>query len=147
MSRPGRSRYWTQRSNQTIVGLVLAASRDSASAGTILVADDDRALRTFLRDSLERSGFTVLEAGSAAEIFQILETERPDVLLLDIHLGPDDGLAIGAGLRQEAEYSSLKIVFMSGSPNAEEAVRLSRLWSVSILVKPFKFDVLLDAVG
>ena len=37
-------------------------------------------------------------------------------MLLNIHLGPEDGLAIGAGLGQEREYSSLRIVFMSETP-------------------------------
>lgn len=89
----------------------------------------------------------MLEASSAAEIFEALDVERPDFLLLDVHLGPDDGLAIGAGLRQEPQYSALKILFMSGTPGEDEVVRLSRLWNVPILVKPFDFDVLLDAIA
>jgi DNA-binding response OmpR family regulator len=88
----------------------------------------------------------VLEAGSAAEIFRTLEVLRPDVLLLDVHLGPDDGLAIGSGLRQESRYGELKIVFMSGTPDRDEVLRLSRLWNVPILVKPFDLDTLLDAI-
>ena len=68
-------------------------------------------------------------------------------MLLDIHLGPEDGLAIGAGLRQERQYGSLKIIFMSGTPDEREALRLSRQWNVPILVKPFDFDALLDAIG
>lgn len=113
---------------------------------TILVADDDVSIRTLLRAALEQHGHKVLEARCAAEIFRTLETERPDVLLLDVHLGPDDGLAIGAGLRQESEYSSLKVVFMSGTPDKAEALRLSHLWKVPILVKPFDVEAVLDAV-
>ena len=117
------------------------------SARTILVADDDPAIRELLRRTLESHGHKVLQADSAAAIFKALETERPDVLLLDIHLGPEDGLAIGAGLGQEREYSSLKIVFMSETPDAAEVIRLSRIWKVPILVKPFDFAALLDAIG
>ena len=99
-----------------------------------------------LRFFLERRGYEVFEASSAAEIFRILETERPDVLLLDIHLASEDGLAIGAGLRQEKQYSSLTIVFMSGAPDQVETGRLSRQWKLPILVKPFDFDALLRAI-
>lgn len=89
----------------------------------------------------------MLEASSAAEIFQALDTERPDVLLLDVHLGTDDGLAIGTGLRQERQYGSLRIVFMSGTAGRREMIRLSELWNVPILMKPFDLDALVDAVS
>jgi DNA-binding response OmpR family regulator len=89
----------------------------------------------------------VLEAGSAAEIFETLDTERPDVLLLDVHLGTDDGLALGTGLRQERQFAALKVVFMSGTAERRELIRLSELWNVPILMKPFELDALVDAVG
>jgi CheY-like chemotaxis protein len=120
---------------------------DDAATRTILVADDEATIRMLIRTVLERRGHRILEASSATEIFQILDTERPDVLLLDIHLGADDGLAIGAGLRQERQYASLKIVFMSGTAGQREATRLSELWNVPILGKPFDLDALLDAVS
>jgi two-component system, OmpR family, response regulator len=129
------------------VARVLAAPAENASARTILVADDDPAIRSLLCAALEQHGHRVLEAGSAAEIFEALDVAHPDVLLLDVHLGPDDGLAIGAGLRQEPQHSSLKILFMSGTPGEEEVVRLSNLWHVPILVKPFDFEVLLAAIA
>jgi DNA-binding response OmpR family regulator len=88
----------------------------------------------------------VLEASSAAEIFQALDKERPDVLLLDVHLGTDDGLAIGTGLRQDGQYEPLKIVFMSGTAERREIIRLSELWNVPTLLKPFELEALLDAV-
>lgn len=118
-----------------------------APTRTVLVADDEPTIRMLVRTVLERRGHRVLEASSAAEIFQALDAERPDVLLLDVHLGGDDGLAIGTGLRQERQYGSLKIVFMSGTAERREIIRLSELWNVPILLKPFELETLLDAVG
>jgi DNA-binding response OmpR family regulator len=118
----------------------------AGSARTILVADDDPAVRELLRTTLERHGHKVLEARSATEIFKTLETEQLDVLLLDVHLGPEDGLAIGAGLRRERENNSIKILFMSETPDEAAVIRLSRLWKVPILVKPVDFDALFDAI-
>jgi DNA-binding response OmpR family regulator len=128
------------------VACALRNSED-ASTRTVLVADDEPAIRTLIRTVLERRGHRVLEASSAAEIFQALDTERPDVLLLDVHLGTDDGLAIGTGLRQERQYGSLRIVFMSGTAGRREMIRLSELWNVPILMKPFDLDALVDAVS
>jgi two-component system, OmpR family, response regulator len=131
------------------VAIVTPALADAADSSprTILVADDEPAIRELVRTVLERHGHRVLEADSAAEIFQALDAERPDVLLLDIHLGTDDGLAIGTGLRQERQYAALKIVFMSGTAERREMIRLSELWNVPILMKPFELEALVDAVG
>jgi CheY-like chemotaxis protein len=127
-------------------GALLRNAEDD-STRTVLVADDEPAIRELIRTVLERHGHRVLEASSAAEIFQVLDAERPDVLLLDVHLGTDDGLAIGTGLRQERQYAELKIIFMSGTAERREIIRLSELWGVSILLKPFELDALVDAVG
>jgi DNA-binding response OmpR family regulator len=129
-----------------MVRLVLSAVEE-VPARTILVADDEPGIRALLRTSLERHGLRVLEANSAAEIFEILDQRRPDVLLLDIRLGPDDGLAIGTGIRQEREHSALKVVFMTGEPDRGDLFRLSHLWNVPILLKPFNVDELLDAIS
>jgi DNA-binding response OmpR family regulator len=128
------------------VGCALRTS-EADSTRTVLVADDEPAIRELIRAVLERHGHRVLEASSAAEIFQTLDTERPDVLLLDVHLGTDDGLAIGTGLRQEWQHAALKIIFMSGTAGRREIVRLSELWNVPILMKPFDLDALVEAVG
>jgi DNA-binding response OmpR family regulator len=113
----------------------------------VLVADDAPTIRVLLRTALERHGHTVLEAQSAVEIFTTLDTSRPDVLLLDVCLGADDGLAIGAGLRGERRHESMKIVFMTGTPDRPGLLQLSRSWDVPILVKPFNLDEVLSAIS
>jgi DNA-binding response OmpR family regulator len=120
--------------------------REDPGVRTILVADDELTIRTLLRTALEHRGHVVLEAGSATDVLKILDTHRPDVLLLDVHLGSEDGLALAAGLRRERQYDLLKIVIMSGSADEQEVVRLSRLWDVPILAKPFEVDALLEAI-
>jgi DNA-binding response OmpR family regulator len=113
---------------------------------SVLVADDDAGMREMLRSALEREGYLVLEARSAVEVFRTLDERQPDVVLLDIHLGPDDGLALGIGLRKEQRYSKLKVVFMTGTFDEPELVELSRLWKVPILTKPFDLAALADAM-
>jgi DNA-binding response OmpR family regulator len=114
---------------------------------TVLVADDDRGVRAMIRGLLEGDGHRVLEAGSAVELFALLDVELPDVMLLDVHLGADDGLAIGAGLRRELRYKETKLVFVTGTLDNEELVRQSRLFKVPILPKPFATAELLAAIA
>jgi two-component system, OmpR family, KDP operon response regulator KdpE len=115
-------------------------------ARSVLVADDDSGLRKMLRSALERDGYLVYEARSAAEVFRTLDERQPDVVLLDIHLGPDDGIALGIGLRKEKRFSELKVVFMTGTFDDTELVELRRLWKVPILTKPFDLVALAEAM-
>ena len=79
-------------------------------------------------------------------MFRTLDERQPDVVLLDIHLGPDDGLALGIGLRKEKRFSNLKVVFMTGTFDDPELVELRRLWKVPILTKPFDLAALAEAM-
>jgi CheY-like chemotaxis protein len=103
---------------------------------TILVADDDAGLRAMLRETLELEGHSVLEAGSATEVFRTLDERRPHVILLDVHLGVDDGIALGVGLRRERQYQGVEIVFMTGTLDQPELQRMSRMLKAQILAKP-----------
>ena len=60
----------------------------------VLVVDDERSLRLLCRVNLELEGHTVLEAATVAEARRELELATPDVVLLDIHVGDDDGLEL-----------------------------------------------------
>jgi two-component system, chemotaxis family, chemotaxis protein CheY len=118
-----------------------------ATSTTVLVADDSPGIRRVVRAALERLGHTVLEASSANEVLEELDRHPPDVMLLDIHLGSDDGLALGVGLREDEQYRNVRVVFMTGTMGETELIRLSRLWNVQILSKPFEINALRDAIG
>jgi DNA-binding response OmpR family regulator len=88
--------------------------------GSVLVVDDDAGLRTLSRIVLELEGFHVREAASLAEAEAAIAEERPDVVLLDVHLGPhhsadlfrrlqEDGIPVAAvsGTSEPAEYESI----------------------------------------
>jgi CheY-like chemotaxis protein len=113
---------------------------------TVLVADDSLGVRALLRSALEREGHRVLEAGSAAEVFEVLDEEPADVILLDVHLGADNGLEVGAELREHPRHSATKIVFMTGTMTRPALLRLSRKLDVEILAKPLDLQALQHAV-
>jgi CheY-like chemotaxis protein len=114
---------------------------------TVLVADDSLGVRALLRTALERQGHRVLEAASAAEVFEILDEEGADVILLDVHLGLDNGLEVGAQLREDSRYRATKVVFMTGTMTNAALVRLSRKLDVEILAKPLDLETLNQAVS
>ena len=110
---------------------------------TVLVVDDDAALRMLCRVNLELEGYRVLEAGTVAAAEAVLEREAVDIVLLDLHVGADDGLDLVGRLREKAEMPT--IVLLTGSV---EIGRLGKPDGVShIIAKPFSLNELTAAVG
>ena len=81
-----------------------------------LVVDDDAALRMLCRVNLEFGGFAVREAGTVAEAETQIAAERPDVVLLDVHLGgerTDDLLA-------QIRAAGIPVALVTGSVDLRE---------------------------
>jgi DNA-binding response OmpR family regulator len=107
----------------------------------VLVADDDPALRLLCRVNLELDGYRVLEAETADEVERVLEGEDVDVLLLDVHLGADDGLELAKGLRERRP--ELGVALFTGSVERRDT------WgdiAAGFLAKPFTLDELAETV-
>jgi CheY-like chemotaxis protein len=91
-------------------------------AQTVLVVDDHEGFRLRTRRLLERSRFRVVEAADGAGALRQAAAERPDIVLLDIHLPDMDGFAVAAGLR--AAGASGAILLISTHAEADVADRL-----------------------
>jgi PAS domain S-box-containing protein len=88
-----------------------AAGRASdAAQKTILVADDNPASRQLIRDTLEPSGFVVVEAGDGREALEKLEQTALDLVLLDIQMPVLDGYGALAEIRANPRWKKLPVV-------------------------------------
>jgi two-component system OmpR family response regulator len=108
---------------------------EAASQGAVLVADDDSAIRLLCRVNLELEGYRVLEAASAADVDRVLADEDVAVILLDVRLGADDGLALARALR--SAHPGIPIALFTGSVDRADS------WSEvadGYLTKPFTLD-------
>ena len=107
----------------------------------VLVVDDERSLRLLCRVNLELDGHRVREAATVAEARREIELATPDVILLDIHVGADDGLEL---LDEIASLElSTRVVLLSGTSEVGPELR-ARVDSV--LGKPFELAKLTAAV-
>ena len=111
-------------------------------AKTVLVVDDEPSLRLLCRVNLELDGHTVLEAGTLDEARKLIETQYPDVILLDVHVGSEDGLVLLDEI--EALDLSARVVLLSGTSEIGPALR-ARVDGV--LGKPFELGRLASAVA
>ena len=102
----------------------------------ILIADDDAGVRLLCRVNLEHEGYRVLEAESASTVEQAVSSDRVSLVLLDIHLGTDDGLAVARGLRDTRP--DIAIALFSGS--VRELPPSAQALADGVLTKPFSLE-------
>jgi DNA-binding NtrC family response regulator len=101
-----------------------------------LIVDDDPALRLLCRVNLELEGFTVREAATVAQAEAALAESRPDVVLLDVHLGGERTNDLLASLRG----AKIPVVLVTGSVDIAEY----RDQADAVLGKPFVPQTLVE---
>jgi two-component system nitrogen regulation response regulator NtrX len=110
----------------------------------VLVVDDESDIRTSLRMILEYEGYALAEASSGEQTLDRLETERPDVVLLDIKMPRMDGLELLARIKQSDP--ALPVVVISGHGTIATAVEATRLGAFDFMEKPLERDRVLLVV-
>lgn len=109
----------------------------------MLVVDDDEAIRDLLRDYLESQGLLVFEAVSGADLSSSVSTNLPDVILLDVNLGPEDGFAIARQLRS---YWQGGLLMVSGRGDTIDRVVGLEIGADDYVSKPFELRELLARI-
>ena len=103
-------------------------------AVTVLVVEDERKLRDFIRSYLERAGFTVLSTGSGAEAVIMAAEAAPDLVVLDLGLPDVPGETVARELRA---MSAIPIVMLTARAAEEDRVRGLELGADDYVTKPF----------
>jgi DNA-binding response OmpR family regulator len=87
----------------------------------VLLIDDDPSFLEITGAILRRSGFDVLTSDNTTEGLQLIESERPGLLILDIMMATmDEGLQFAAKLRQKEKSRRLPIIIVSAHPDTEK---------------------------
>lgn len=111
---------------------------------SVLIVDDEPASRYALKRALE-GRYRIVEADSAAAGRSLLISEKPDLLLLDVVLPGEDGLAFLKWLRQEGH--ELPVLMVSALDTAKTAVEALQLGAADYLVKGFELEELRQRVA
>ncbi len=109
---------------------------------TVLVVDDDPSLRLLCRVNLELEGYRVLEAGTLNDARRAVADEPVDVVLLDVHIGSDDGRELLRELR--ADHGHIRVALLSGSAAREQ---IAREQADALIPKPFVLEEMIGTVG
>lgn len=113
---------------------------------SILVIDDDEALREALRDTLELEGYSVVDMGNAAQALDHLRKHpRPFLILLDWNMAPMNAPAFMHELEKEPQLGEIPVVLITADARAEQKVSMARF--VDFLMKPVNLDALFAIIG
>jgi DNA-binding NtrC family response regulator len=113
----------------------------STPSPTVLVVDDDPSICLLCRVNLELDGYTVREAGSLAEARAELADGTVDVVLLDVHVGREDGIAFLSELRRD--HPQAKVALLTGSVGMPT---LNGAAPDGVIGKPFTLEELAETV-
>jgi two-component system, cell cycle sensor histidine kinase and response regulator CckA len=120
--------------------------RNPAVARTILVVEDDDAVRIPASEFLMMEGFKVLQARTGKEALHVAQQSRSalDLLVTDIFMPKMNGHEVAAELM--AQNPELKVLYISGDPGRSMQPRAEDSAPDTILQKPFRLNTLLDKI-
>jgi two-component system nitrogen regulation response regulator GlnG len=114
-------------------------------SATILVADDDRSIRTVLGQALTRSGYQVRTTGTASTLWRWVEDGEGDLVITDVVMPDENGLDLVPRIRRVRP--DLRVVVMSAQSTLNTAVKATQRGAFEYLPKPFDLNELLAVVG
>ncbi len=114
-----------------------------AKRASILVVDDEPAIRRLLRTSLDAQGYDVVEAGGGRDALAAVEREKPDLVILDLGLPDISGIEVIRALRQR---SSLPVIVLSVRDDERGKVEALDLGADDYVTKPFGVDELVARI-
>ena len=110
----------------------------------ILIVEDDERIVSFMKRGLEAEEHRVEVSSGKSQTLALTRANVYDVIILDIFLGPDDGLDICRTLRQRGVESSILLMTAKGTAEMEKMSR--QAGANAYLSKPFSFDDLLETL-
>ncbi len=100
----------------------------------VLVVEDDARFRAMLAAMLRELGCEPVPAASAIEALRSLDDREPDVVLLDLHMPPMDGMSFLARFRRR--HADAPVIILTGAGTLEAAQEAMRLRATDFLTKP-----------
>ena len=110
----------------------------------ILIAEDDRAIVEVIKIILQEAEYQTLTLEDGKNVVSTVQSEKPDLILLDIWLSGEDGGEIAKKLKNEAETKDIPIIMISANNETEKIAKDAG--ADGFLKKPFDINDLLRVV-
>jgi CheY-like chemotaxis protein len=114
---------------------------------TVLVVEDFEDNRFMMRRLLEMSGYRVVEAVNGRQAVEKAQSERPDIILMDLSLPMLDGLAATRQIRAQEGHGKIPIVAVSAHDSADFHAEALAAGCNEYVTKPIDFDQLVQLLS
>ena len=111
----------------------------------VLIVEDDASLREALKDTLELSGYEVIEAADGLAALRLLEQRHAGIVVTDVQMKPMDGERLLHEIKQR--WPQLPVLLMTAYGMIERAVEAMRAGACNYLPKPFAPEALVSEVA
>ncbi len=112
---------------------------------SILIVDDEPSILQSLDGLLSDEGFEVMTAANGYEALKVIDTESPDLVLLDIWMPGIDGIETLKEIKKNNPF--IQVVIISGHGTIETAVRATKLGAFDLIEKPLSIDKVIVAIN
>ena len=110
----------------------------------ILIVDDEKNIVSSLKGILADEGYDVSVADDGLDALDIIQSDPPDLLLLDIWLPGMDGIEVLKTVK--TYHPNIEVLIMSGHGTIDTAVKATKLGAYDFIEKPFSMDLLTQSV-
>jgi len=110
------------------------------SRGSILIVDDEQAMREACREALDSEGYVLAEASSGGGALGLLARKAFDLVILDLKMPQTDGMQVLRSLQRESPGTATVVI--TGYASIDTAVEAMKLGAADFLPKPFTPEVL-----
>ena len=112
---------------------------------SILIVDDEPSILQSLGGLLSDEGFGVTTAANGYEALKIVDTESPDLVLLDIWMPGIDGIETLKEIKKDNPH--IQVIIISGHGNIETAVKATKLGAFDLIEKPLSIDKVIVSIN
>ena len=108
----------------------------------ILIIDDDPAIVRYLETLFQDNGYQTCSASDGTEAAEVLKSEKPDLITLDLEMPKEWGPQFFRRLTKDSEHKDIPVIVISGVSRPELAIKKV----VAVMKKPFDREELLNVV-
>ncbi|WP_048194807.1 response regulator [Methanococcoides methylutens] len=123
----------------------MVAKRVKALSDTrekILIVDDEPDAVMATRRALEADGYNVIDAGDGAMAFDLLRSDIPDVILLDVMMPDMDGFEVCKRLKEDPAYRNIPVIMLTAKGEIDDKVGGLDIGADDYVTKPFNLKEL-----
>jgi two-component system, sensor histidine kinase len=113
---------------------------------SVLVVDDEPAVRRALEKALTRRGHTVFLATCGEQAIELLTSQSVDAILMDLRMPTMSGQTLFHVILSQWPQLAARVAIMSGDPDADDQQEWLQLYQLPVIPKPFELDRVFDMV-